>query len=720
MEWNRLGIEAIRQAEEVLGYLNLSSGSSDPALLRNLNALFGQAASIGGSQPPQPAWQVLAMLLRARLDALAGRSEAFRNVEQAAGVLDLVFDVVLPGYRRYHRDLLFHQTEESLFQPFLLGRVCEAVLAAGPPWDQHDRILERALARLNDFLGYRPVAVLRTEQKIQPYPHEWVGPIPLYVRNAGVAAGRYHDVVAKALEILLATDADLLERAWFDPDRMDELAVDPRAYDFEHPVHRRPNYQFGTWDPHRIDNRGHYRRYVAQEVTLAGLIERVEERSDLARDEVLFEAAAVLAGTILMGSGIAGSGPEAHDSSATLSKLVAHVAVYRDAFYERLLEGVQGAHGRRLRAEAQSLRQPFGDARQHLNHALARRQAQQVQHVHLARLFARIGCAEAALREALVVPVASARMRAEIDCRLAAARLAIARREPSAAAELIVQIEDLLHRAIQCGAMVDPWNILGFGGQFSRSPAPEDSLPDHRVDELLDLMRDLFALYARLEGEAAASGDRALCRRLSRRLESLAAWWDKYASTEVAGVEGLSGRQAWESAAGVADALGAWHQAATAAGQVAFWSQHARQFRSPQTYALLVGTLLEKGDLVAAMALLVHWIGQAEWVALADGEHSFHVLALRWMELLWADPPPGGAPDAAAPAPPLVAPAQRWPLARKFLDYLRPTPSRSGKYPGSTWARMRPTTRRTRSRTTGRTRGPTRTARASSAPPTRT
>ena len=197
--------------------------------------------------------------------------------------------------------------------------------------------------RLNDFLGHRPVAVLRTAQKIQPYAHEWVRPIPLFIREAGVAVGRYHDVVAQALEILHSTDTDLLQQAWFDPELLDELALDPRAYDFDHPVNRRPNYHFGMWDPHHIDRRGYYRRFVVQQVTLEALAGRIAERGDLAHEEVLFEAAAVLAGTMLMGSGITGDRPEAHDSATTLGTLVGRIAAYRDAFYERLLEGLAGS-----------------------------------------------------------------------------------------------------------------------------------------------------------------------------------------------------------------------------------------------------------------------------------------------------------------------------------------------------------------------------------------
>jgi hypothetical protein len=78
------------------------------------------------------------------------------------------------------------------------------------------------------------------------------------------------------------------------------IGVDPRAYDFDHPANKRPNYHFGQWDPNQIDNQGRYRRYVIQEVTLQALMRRLEDESGVPRHELLFEAAAVLAGTILM------------------------------------------------------------------------------------------------------------------------------------------------------------------------------------------------------------------------------------------------------------------------------------------------------------------------------------------------------------------------------------------------------------------------------------
>src|SRR5690606_19368852 len=106
---------------------------------------------------------------------------------------------------------------------------------------------------------------------------------PLYIRGAGVGVGRYHDIVTLALEILKSTDPTILRRAWFDPNHLDELAFDPRAYDFDHPANKRPNYHFGQWDPHLIDGSGFYRRFVVQQVTLDVLLDRVEESGEVPR-----------------------------------------------------------------------------------------------------------------------------------------------------------------------------------------------------------------------------------------------------------------------------------------------------------------------------------------------------------------------------------------------------------------------------------------------------
>ncbi len=639
--------------DEILGYLNFSSGAPDARFQGNLNRAFRQIEAEPDQQAP--AWQTLGKLLQTRLASLAGGSAAFRQTDQAAAVIELAFNRLPDAYRDWHRDLLHHQPPEELFRPFFLARICEAVLRQGPPWDQVERIVASVLGQINHFIGHRPVAVLRTPQRVEPYAHEWVAPVPLYLRDAGVAAGRYHDLIERTLALLATADSQIREQAYFDPELLDELALDPRAYDFDHPVNKRPNYQFGQWDPHQIDGQGRYRRFVLQQITLDALLERVETPGDLPRAELLEEAATVLAGTMLMASFVSGRGPETHDSSVTLHTLVPKIVAFRDQFYDRLLKERTGAHGERLRAEAAALRQAFGGARQSLNARLARLRARQLQHVHLAQIFARMGYPAASSRHAEIVAVASARMLCELSGRLTAGHHALDRGQLAEAAGVASDIEDLLHRAIECGALVDPWNILGFQGQFSLFAAMENSVRDHRVDVLTQVMRQFFALLARIEGAAAARGNERLAQQVSRLLETVARWWDQFATLDVSGVEHVSGREALSSANHVADALGAWNKAGAAAGDLAFWRGHVERFDSPKAYALVVSALLEEGDLVASMALLVQWLGRAERVSLGEGEHAFALLSWRWLARLCQGDQPVG---------------RRWTLAKKFFDFL--------------------------------------------------
>jgi hypothetical protein len=653
--------------QEVLGYLNFSSGSADPRFLGNLNKLFERIESTG--TPPSQSARAVHRQLAEKLGELAGRSAAFADPEQARAVLSLVFEKVLPAYREHHRDLLFHLADEDLLRPFFIGRVAEAVLAEGPPWDETDRIVAGALARMNDFIGHRPVAVLHSSQKIEPYAHERVRPIPLYIAGAGVSVGRYRQLVTLALDLLRSTDRSLLDAAWFDPGLLDELAIDPRAYDFNHPVNKRPNYHFGQWDPHHLDRQGRYRRFVLQQVTLDAILERVEAAGAVPREELLFEAATVLAGIILMASGTSGNSPQAHDSSTTLATLLPHIAAYRDAFYKQLFGRLSGRHAERLRAEAAALHQPFAAARQHLNAQLSRRRALQMQHVHLAELFARLGFPEAALRQVQIVPAVSARIVCQIHCLVTGTHRAAERGRLAEGLACLAQIDDLLQRGIQCGAIVDPWNILGFGGQFSLFPAVENSIPDPRVDELLELMEQIFGAQARLWHQAAASQDVQVLGRLPTDFLRLVEWWDQFASEAISGVRWVSGREAYAAAKKVADALSAWHQAGASGGDLNFWRPYVEQFDSPQAYAWVVEALLEKQDLSAAMALLVHWLGQAEQVRLEEGPHSFHALTLRWMQTALA-----GCQSAGATCLGRVAAKQPTPdggrrLIQRFFDF---------------------------------------------------
>ncbi|MDX1945914.1 MAG: hypothetical protein SFU86_10995 [Pirellulaceae bacterium] len=644
--------------EQVLGYLNFSSGAPDPQFLANLSALYALATE---RDPAPPAWLAVGRMLTDQLAKLRGTSSTFRDADQAHAALELVFDRTLPSYREYHRDLLFHHTDESLFRPFFVGRVCEAVLRQGPPWTEADRIVPAAIRQLNDFVGHRPVATLES-QKIEPYPHEYVRPIPLVVRGAGISCGPEQEVLALALKLLEETDGDLLRQACYHPDLLDELAIDPRAYDFDHPANKRPNYHFGQWDPHQIDNQGRFRRFVVQQVTLDSLMRRLSDTPGIPAEELLFEAASVLAGTILMASGISGEGPATFDSTITLSKLLPKIARYRDDFYERLFKRLSGPHLERLRAEAAERRQPFGGARQHLNAQLARQRAAQLEHVHLARIFARMGHPLAAQKEANVVPCASARMQCQIDCLMTAAQLACEGGQLDQAATLLPQAVDLLKRAIQCGAIVDPWNILGFDAHYSLFPSLENSVRDHRADELVALMDRLWALYSRLWSSAAATEQMDLAKRISRQFKETATWWHKFAVHEVSSVEASDSLVVYRAAERVAQAMNVWHKGGAAAGDVAFWAPHAEMFDSPKAYALVIDALLDRKDFVASMSLLVHWLGQAEQIGLERADASLHDLAQRWLgemlSLAGADP----ADSATA--------IKRWDTARKFLDYL--------------------------------------------------
>ncbi len=649
------GADDQTSVERILGYVNLSSGAPDPQFLASLNRLFARFEGQSGAA------SAVCEYLAAELQGFAGSSAAFADVAQATRVLQTVQHDLLPAYLQFHADLLFHQKADHLFLPFFVGRACEAVLNQGPPWDETQRIVDGAIAQLNDFIGYRPVAALESRRH-EPYAHEWVRPVPLYIQGAGVSVGRYAQVVQRALEILQATDSSILRMACFDPESLDELTFDPRAYDFDHPVNKRPNYHFGQWDPHQIDNQGRYRRFVVQQVTLDALMSRLVDVPDLPQEQLLFEAAAVLAGTLLMATGISGNGPTTYDSSVTLGTLLPVIANYRDVFYVQLIEQAEPLHRKRLLQEAQVKRQPFGGARQHLNAALARLRAAQMEHVELAKVFARMGHFDAATRQAGVVPVASSRMLCEIDCRLTAGLAAAESSELHEAARLGREVVDLLKRGIQCGAVIDPWNILGFDAHFSLFPALENSVHDHRADELVMLMERIFVYYSRVWSTAAAEDDQQVCEQVSTDFSLLSNWWRQFAAHEVSSVEADDPLEVLDAARHVAGALNLWHKGGAASGDIKFWAPHAHMFGSPKAFSLVIEALLERDDLVASMALLIQWLNQAETVPLQRGASSFHLQAQEWLLKLLKRTRQTDVPPSAVDEPRQ--------LVCKFFDYL--------------------------------------------------
>lgn len=642
--------------EPILGYLNFSEGRPDPRFQRQLNDAYIHFADRGTATP----WRDLQSALHEDLARLRREGKAaFRESAQAEASLRLVFEHVVPAYRKHHADLLFHVEEGDFYQPFFLARVFEAVLAQRGPWEQTQRIVAGSLKQLNDYVGHRPVAVLEGRRRGEVYDHERVRPIPLMIRGAGVARGRYEPLIARALEVLETVDPTLLRDSYFDPALLDELALDPRGYDFSHPADKRPNYCFGEWDPQHLDGKGYFRRFVLRQVTLEGLWQRVLNPGNLPADELLFEAACVLVGTMLMGAGTSGATPQTHDSTVTLSSLVPRIAKNREKFYAILLQRIGGPHGQRLKEEAELTRQPFGGVRQALNQYLGQQRALHMQRRHLALFLAELGYAAASRRQIRKIPVASVRMLTEMHVLLSTGQMLADRGELARAITHLKEVEDLLKRSIACGAMIDPWNILGFQGQYPRFQALEDSIHDHRVDDLTYVVDAIFNLYARVLREGAAQGDFAPGADLAQGLRRLAEWWDRFATTTVADIPNVQGAEAVKSAEHVAQALTQWRDRGAATSDLTFWKKHLDRFSSAKAFALVVEALLEEEDFRAAMALLMTWLNHADEVQLEEGDFSFHNLALRWMLAL--------CPADRAPVTP-----GHCDLACKFFDFLEP------------------------------------------------
>ena len=89
----------------------------------------------------------------------------------------------------------------------LPGPRLEAVLAVRSESEiPKDQLAVAAVARLNYFVGYRPVPVLENRLAGEVYDHERFCPVPLYLRGVGVAAGPYQDLVRAASDIAAAAD----------------------------------------------------------------------------------------------------------------------------------------------------------------------------------------------------------------------------------------------------------------------------------------------------------------------------------------------------------------------------------------------------------------------------------------------------------------------------------------------------------------------------------
>ena len=623
---------------DLLGYLNFSQGAASARFRGTLNELF---------RDPQRAKSpvVLRDFLLTELFRLSKSGDAAcADPTQAETIIRSTLDELLPAYHKHHADLLGHLTEADHYAPFLLCRMFEAMLAAradtGTGRGNSVQSIDAALKQLNHFVGYRPVAVLENGRRSEVYASERFCPQPLYFADAGAAVGLYEQLISATIAFMRDLPDELVSSSHFSIDRMAELSLDMRSHDHLHPVNKRTNYVFGEWDPDEIDTKGFYRRFIVRRLIIDSLIDWIHQDSETADPERLFDASAVLAGTILMASAISGSGPQTYDSSVSLTSLLPIVARQRDNFYQRLLDTAKGERAKRLKKLANESRQPFGHVRHELNMYLSKYGADQVQHRHLSWMFARMGFEEASCEEASVIPCLSARFESEIQSRLVMVPRLVRSGELDTARRLLTEVTDLLHRGIQCGGLVDPWNILGFQGLFPLFFTREDSIPDSRVEVLLDIMGQIFDACTLAMSEAAAAGRKDLHDSVLKDFRDLAEEWDRYATTTVNDLTHVEGMKSVEAATQVARVLAEWRTAGESAGDISFWRQHVEDFDATSSFAQVVTALLDRKDHVAAMGLLMQWLSRSETVPLENGPHSIHRLLHRLLQCICDQPEP--------------------------------------------------------------------------------
>lgn len=620
--------------EKILGYLNFSDGRGDPKWQSLVNEAFAAIP-----EAARPWGQLLDHWSGGLASLVASGSAVFRDGAQAACVLRVARET-LSAYQSYHSDLLGHCTESELFTPFFLVRVLESGLRVihsaerpeGGAYPEAGPLARRVVSELNDFVGYRPVALLETRSTGEAYDHEKHRPVPIYIKGAGIAFGPAMAMVERAFSFLGETSPRLLREAGIELDQIEELAVDMRSYDHGHPANLRPNQVFGEWDPARIDLKGRFSRLVVRKLIMEAIGEWVRLRSvDANPDDAISESAAVLCGTILMASGVSGGCPGAHDSSKRLGDLLPGIARYRDQFYRELQERMPPAHLDRLRAEEQQVRQPFGKVRHFLNAWMARQRALQVQQQAMATLYARLGLPGCSGREARKISVLAPRFMSDILAGMKLIRFEGEQGRIDTAVKRLPGIVQRLKQGIACGALTDPWNVLGFHGMFPLSPAREDAARDTRLDDLLAIVERLFESMTLLWAESAAAGDEERAGFVSGRMRDLAEWWDRFATYRVTDVRFVKGARHLKAGRGVADALSKWRLRGAAPADMVFWQKHVRSLRTAQTHALVVETLLRRDDLAGAQGLLVHWISLAEKIGLEDGQHNFYRLAFHWL-----------------------------------------------------------------------------------------
>ena len=257
---------------------------------------------------------------------------------------------------------------------------------------------------------------------------------------------------------------------------------------------------------------------------------------------------------------------------------------------------IDGAHAERLRQEATDLRQPFGGARQHLNAQLARRRASQLEHVHLAKLFARMGYAAAAEREANVVPTASARMMCQMDCLLTAGHQSLQKRRVGASRRAAPG-----NRSTSCTAPSTAGRS-SIRGTCSVSTPISVSFPRRRTASTTIAWTSCCGLHGATSSACTPAFGAKRPRWTTRSCAgasppSFATWPNgggSTRSTKCRSVEAVDPLDAHRAAQHVAEALNLWHKGGAATGNIGFWAPHAERFDSPQAYSLVIDAVLDR------------------------------------------------------------------------------------------------------------------------------
>ena len=308
------------------------------------------------------------------------------------------------------------------------------------------------------------------------------------------------------------------------------------------------------------------------------------------------------------------------------------------SFTSIFLSEAKGKRAERLReSEAQS-RQPFGHMRQALNLSLSSNTAKQAQYRQLAMTYAQMGYPDECAIQVAKIPAPAFRFESEIRCKIHAIQKAIKVSDLSSAILLSTQMSDRLHAGIECGAFVDPWNILGFQGLYPLFQNREDTIQDQRVEILLDLMHQIFLANYRIVCQAALEGyDEEDFARFIVEFERLVDWWDHHATNVVEGLPQVVGKHYLTSAVEINKIFQLWRVAGKPIGEVSFWSKQQDELTSSFSYAMVITALLDENDLQASIGLLMVWLSEAESISLETPVGTLNQLLIRWTKKVMSE-----------------------------------------------------------------------------------